>query len=46
MAAVLASTSYSRIGFSLFLAVRAQSLMVTGVSAFHLEPVTILAFIR
>ena len=41
MAAVLAAASYSRIGFSLYLAVRARSVRVTGGSKFHLEPGTI-----
>ena len=41
MAAVLAAASYSRIGFSTCLAVRARRVRVPGGSAFHLEPVTI-----
>ena len=41
MAAVLAATSYSRIGFSICLAVHARRLRVPGGSEFHLEPGTI-----
>ena len=41
MAAVLAAASYSRIGFSLCLAVRARRVRVPGGSKFHLEPGTI-----
>ena len=39
MAAVLAAASYSRIGFSLYFAVRARRVRVPGGSKFHLEPV-------
>ena len=41
MAAVLAAASYSRIGFSLYFAVRARRVRVPGGSKFHLEPGTI-----
>ena len=41
MAAALAAASYSRIGFSLYFAVRARRLRVPGGSKFHLEPGTI-----
>ena len=41
MAAVLAAASYSRIGFSLCLDVRARRVRVPGGIAFHLEPGTI-----
>ena len=41
MAAVLAADSYSRIGFSPCLSVRAMHLGVPGGSAFQLEPGTI-----
>ena len=41
MAAVLAAASYSRIGFSLCLAVRARHVRVSGGSALHLELGTI-----
>ena len=41
MAAVLAAARYSRIGFSLCLAVRSRHVRVPGGSAFHLEPGTI-----
>ena len=41
MATVLAAASYSRIGFSLCLDVRAWRVRVPGGSAFHLEPGTI-----
>ena len=41
MAAVLVASSYSRIGFSLFLSVYAMHVRVLGVIAFHLEPATI-----
>ena len=41
ISAVLAAARYSRIGFSLFLAVCAWCVRVPGGSAFHLEPVTI-----
>ena len=38
MAALMEASSYSRIGFSLCLAVRARRVMVPGGSVFHLEP--------
>ena len=38
MAAVLAAASYSRISFSLCLAVRARRVRVPGGSVFHLKP--------
>ena len=41
MAAMLAAASYSRIGFSLYLALRARRVRVPGGSRFHLEPGTI-----
>ena len=41
MAVVLAAARYSRIGFSLYFAVRARSVRVPGGSKFHLEPGTI-----
>ena len=41
MDAVLAAASYSRIGFSLYFAVRARRVRVPGGSKFHLEPGTI-----
>ena len=41
MADVLAAASYSRIGFSPCLAVRARRVRVPGGSVFHMEPVTI-----
>ena len=41
MAAVLAATSYSRIGFSLYFSVRARRVRVTGVSKFQLVTGTI-----
>ena len=41
MTAVLAAASYSRIGFSLYFAVRARHVRVPGGSKFHLEPGTI-----
>ena len=41
MAAVLAVASYSRIGFSLYLAVSARCVRVPGGSTFHLEAGTI-----
>ena len=41
MAAVLAADSYSRIGFSIYFAVRARRVRVPGGSKFHLEPGTI-----
>ena len=41
MAAVLAAARYSRIGFSLYLAVCARSVRVPGGSKFHSEPGTI-----
>ena len=41
MAAMLAAASYSRIGFSPCLAVRAMRVRVPGGSAFRLEPGTI-----
>ena len=41
MAAVLAAARYSRIGFSLCLAVRVRRVRVPGGSAFHLELGTI-----
>ena len=41
MDAVLAAASYSRIGFSICLAVRARCVRVPGGSLFHLEPGTI-----
>ena len=41
MAAVLAAASYSRIGFSLCIAVWAYRVRVPGGSTFHLEPGTI-----
>ena len=41
MAAVLAAASYSRGGFSPYLAVSARRFMVPGGSTFHLEPGTI-----
>ena len=44
MAAVLAAARYSRIGFSLYLSVRARHVRVPGGSVFHLEPVTINPF--
>ena len=44
MAAVLAAPSYSRIGFSLYFAVRARRVRVPGGSKFHLEPGTIYVF--
>ena len=40
-AAVLAAASYSRIGFSLYFAVRAQRVRVPGGIKFHLAPGTI-----
>ena len=46
MAAVLAAASYSRIGFSLCLAVRARCVRFTVGSAFHLEPETILMTLK
>ena len=42
MAAVLAAARYSRIGFSLYFAVRARRVRVPGGSKFHLEPGKIL----
>ena len=42
MAAVLADASYSRIGFSLYFAVRAWRVRVPGGIKFHLEPGTII----
>ena len=44
MAAVLAATSYSGIGFSICLAIRVRRVRVPGGSAFHVEPVTIHPF--
>ena len=41
MAAVLAAASYSRIGFSLYVSVRALRVRVPGGSKFHLQPGTI-----
>ena len=41
MAAVLAAASYSRIGFSIYIAVRAQRVRVPGGSLFKLDPGTI-----
>ena len=41
MAAVLAAASYSRIGFSIYFAVRARHVRFPGGSKFHLEPGTI-----
>ena len=41
MAAVLAAARYSRIGFSLYFAVRARRARVPGGSKFYLEPGTI-----
>ena len=41
MAAVLAAASYSKAGFSLYLAGSARRVMVPGGSTFHLEPGTI-----
>ena len=41
MAAVLAAARYSTIGFSLYFAVCAWCVRVTGGSKFHLEPGTI-----
>ena len=41
MAALLAAASYSRIGFSPCLAIRARRVRVPGGGAFHLEPGTI-----
>ena len=41
MATVLAPASYSRIGFSSFLAIRARLVRVPVGSAIHLEPGTI-----
>ena len=41
MSAVLAAASYSKIGFSPWLAVRARRVMESGGSSFHLEPGTI-----
>ena len=38
MADMLAAASYSRIGFSIFFAVRARRVRVPGESKFHLEP--------
>ena len=38
MAAMLAADSYSRIGFSLYFAVRARSVRIPGGSKFYLEP--------
>ena len=38
MAAVFTAASYSRIGFSPCLAVRARRVRVPGGSAFHLDP--------
>ena len=41
MAVVLAAAIYSRIGFSIYYAVRARHVRVPGGSKFHLEPGTI-----
>ena len=41
MAALLAAASYSRIGFSLYFAVRARRVRVPGRSKFYLAPGTI-----
>ena len=41
MDAVLAAASYSRIGFSIYLTVRARCVRVPGGSKFHLGPGTI-----
>ena len=46
MAAVLAAASYSRIGFSLCLAVRARRVRVPGGSTFRLEPGTIIGHVK
>ena len=46
MAAVLAAASYSRGGFSLFLAGSARRVMVPGGITFHLEPGTIQGYIQ
>ena len=40
MAVVLEAARYSRIGFSLYFAVRSQRVRVPGGSKFHLEPGT------
>ena len=45
MAAVLAATSYSRIGFSLYFSVRARRVNVPGGSNFHLEPGAIITLL-
>ena len=44
MVAVLAAASYSRIGFSPYLAVHARRVMVPCGSAIHMEPGKILRF--
>ena len=44
MAAVLAAASYSRIGFSIYFAVRTRRVRVPGGSKFHLEPGTIVSY--
>ena len=44
MAAVLAASSYFRIGFSLYFNVYARLVRVPGGSKFHLEPGTITTF--
>ena len=41
MAAVLAAAIYSRMGFSIYFAVRVRRVRVPGGSKFHLEPGTI-----
>ena len=46
MAAVLAAAIYSRIGFSIYFAVRARCVRVPGESKFHLEPGTILVILQ
>ena len=46
MAAVLAAAIYSRIGFSVCLAVRARRVRVPGGSTFHLEPRIIISYHR
>ena len=40
---MLAAAIYSRIGFSIYFAVRARRVRVPGGSKFHLEPGTIMA---
>ena len=41
MAAMLAAAIYSRIGFSIYFAVRARRVRFPGGSKFHMEPGTI-----